>query len=473
MNIHLNSKYILLISLLSIMACSQQVVASKRIVPEEFTEKVCKTIVKSDKAELKKLVFTKNDMVVLLETLLSYFKKEAKSEENKSLNRLMKRLGREKQKVSNDKEFVSGLRGKVFKSFEMLYRDAKKDGVNLAQAKCEKVGAVMFARQQPEMKRAIKEMKSGSRYSAFLLVSANQKQYLIRLYRVLELSERSILAGSIRWMGIDDKRRDLRGIESLIKALKDKDVIVKSKAITALRRLNDPRAIGPLIDALKDKDVQVKTKVITALGMAKDARAVGPLIDALKNGEVKVKNEAIRALERLKDTRAIGPLIDALKDKDKYVRSFAAFALMGFEDPRIVVAYIKALKIGKGSDRNFAAMALGRINDPKAIEPLINTLRNDKDETTRAIAAESLGQFKSPKALKAVISALNDQGIDVRSKAVQTLAKLKNPKAVMPLKTALKRERKLLGKTTDASKKRKHGRLIENIDKALSKIDAN
>jgi len=54
-------------------------------------------------------------------------------------------------------------------------------------------------------------------------------------------------------------------VESLIKAIEDKDESVSHKVVIALGEIGDKRAVEPLIQALKDKDWNVRNSAADAL----------------------------------------------------------------------------------------------------------------------------------------------------------------------------------------------------------------
>ena len=147
--------------------------------------------------------------------------------------------------------------------------------------------------------------------------------------------------------------------KSLIEALKDKNWIVRWKAVEASGKI---KTVEPLIEALKDEMWSVRESAAVALGEIKDARAVEPLIAALKDKSsdfriaaledkssvvrwrADVRWRAAEALGEIKDTRAVEPLIEALKDERLVVRRRAAEALGKIKDTRAVEPLIEALK---------------------------------------------------------------------------------------------------------------------------------
>ena len=142
----------------------------------------------------------------------------------------------------------------------------------------------------------------------------------------------------------------------LIKALRDKDRIVRQDAVEALGIIGDKRATEPFIKALRNKDEIVRDYAVKALEAFGDERAIEPLIKLLASRS-KSRAVAAKALGTFGDVRAIEPLIKALKYTDTWyysaawgrsfnVRRNAAKALLQFGEPAM-----DPLQIGRASLR--------------------------------------------------------------------------------------------------------------------------
>jgi len=125
-----------------------------------------------------------------------------------------------------------------------------------------------------------------------------------------------------------EKMKKDKDVNGLMKALKDKDLHVRSEAVLALQVIGDARAVESLIQALKDEHFDVRAGVVVALGKI-GKPAVEPLIQALKDKESSVRSGAAAALGGTGDARAVEPLIQALKDEmwDFQLRAIAKEAL--------------------------------------------------------------------------------------------------------------------------------------------------
>lgn len=111
-----------------------------------------------------------------------------------------------------------------------------------------------------------------------------------------------------------EKSKEKKDVEDLIKALEDEQsgdydsyIREREKIIEELGKIGEP-AVESLIRALEDKNKQVRSGAAWALGEIKDKRAVGPLIRALEDDNNIVRSESAHALGEIGDKRAIEPL---------------------------------------------------------------------------------------------------------------------------------------------------------------------
>ena len=268
----------------------------------------------------------------------------------------------------------------------------------------------------------------------------------------------SILGNALGQTSLGRMTEDAPFVRRLIKALRDKDRIVRQDAANALGKIGDERAVEPLIKALRDKDGIVRDYAVKALETFGDERAVEPLIKLLasRSGSRAV---AAKALGTFGDLRAIEPLIKALEYNDSryysqaYPRPFnvrrnAAEVLVQFGEPAMdlllakledndvsdsaaeileklgklaVKPLIKVIKEGSSKARNVAVEALGNIGDKDAVKPLITVL-GDKDSAVRFSAVEALGKIGDERAVKPLIATLGDKDRSVSLSAAEALA---------------------------------------------------
>lgn len=118
-------------------------------------------------------------------------------------------------------------------------------------------------------------------------------------------------------------------VELLIKKLRDWDI--RKYAIKALGKIRDERVLEPLIAQLRsDEFKEDATDALVELGQP----ALETLVKALKDKDENVRKQAVIALGRIQDPAAIDALIEMLQDKDWFIRLTAAAALEKIGDER-------------------------------------------------------------------------------------------------------------------------------------------
>jgi len=118
-------------------------------------------------------------------------------------------------------------------------------------------------------------------------------------------------------------------VEVLLKLLRDWDV--RKSAIMALGKIRDERVLEPLMQQLRnDEFMEDATDALVNLGEP----ALPGLIKALRDKEELVRKQAVIALGRIKSPEAIDPLIEMLQNKDWFTRLTAAAALEAIGDER-------------------------------------------------------------------------------------------------------------------------------------------
>jgi len=93
----------------------------------------------------------------------------------------------------------------------------------------------------------------------------------------------------------------------------------KDDATNALVELGEP-ALERLVKALKDKDEMVRKQAVLALGRIKHGGAVDPLIEMLADADWFTRLTAAAALEAIGDPRGRDAIKPLTKDPDMVVR---------------------------------------------------------------------------------------------------------------------------------------------------------
>jgi len=126
--------------------------------------------------------------------------------------------------------------------------------------------------------------------------------------------------------------RNMRSEEAsriAVPALKDRNILVRSTAASAVVFLPQPEAASLLIPMLGDRNEFIRREVAFALGKVGDVSAVEPLQQMIKHEKaVEVRSAVIIALGEIGDPSAVGPLIALLTQKprenDEFPRRSAA-----------------------------------------------------------------------------------------------------------------------------------------------------
>jgi HEAT repeat protein len=202
-------------------------------------------------------------------------------------------------------------------------------------------------------------------------------------------------------------------------------------------------AMPYLIKALSDKDPMVRGTAVLAIGSVTPGgerpsstviKAVPEIAKLVRDQDRLVRSNACDTLRHVgkEAATAIPALIQALRDEDEYVRGRAADALgsMGPTAAPAVPYLIKALKDRRDPVRSLAAEALGRIGRKAkaAVPELIESLTNG-DPFLQYSAADALGSIgpDAKAAIPALTGALASPDQRIRDQAAESLRRIRQP----------------------------------------------
>jgi HEAT repeat protein len=218
-------------------------------------------------------------------------------------------------------------------------------------------------------------------------------------------------------------------------------------AARALEATGSPAAVPPLLERLEsDPDVEVRAETARVLGRLRDTRAVDSLLVALADGGVQVRTAALESLDafqagplprlisgalageqldreelaRSTDARVAPILIKALDSGDVSLRVGATWTLWSMPSPDAQPALLRNLQSSDGELRWASAGALGAIGDREAADALRPGLK-DSDPRVRRTVAWALGRIASPESASHLVEALGDTDVDTREQAVIAL----------------------------------------------------
>jgi HEAT repeat protein len=158
--------------------------------------------------------------------------------------------------------------------------------------------------------------------------------------------------------------------------------------------LQDEKGVEELIRDLKDENPLVRWQAAEQLGRVKDVRAIEPLIEALRDRDEGVRREATKSLGEIGSVRAVESLGWMLEDTDEFVRMNALWALENIGGDEAVNLIITALKNDNPLVRMNAAASLGRKGGSQAIGPLEEVAKGDAQSYVRFAAQQALVQIR-------------------------------------------------------------------------------
>jgi HEAT repeat protein len=151
------------------------------------------------------------------------------------------------------------------------------------------------------------------------------------------------------------------------------DIDVRSTICWALARLRDERSLPAMLTALNDPSEKLRGEAAIQLGVLDAQKAVLPLIESLQNdSDTTVREVAANSLGSLRNPLATPILIKIMQDPTETpgLRGHAAEALGGIRGEEVITPLITALQDEVVDVRFWAAFALGQLGDPQALPEL-------------------------------------------------------------------------------------------------------
>ena len=152
------------------------------------------------------------------------------------------------------------------------------------------------------------------------------------------------------------------------------DVIARERAAVVLGELRGDEAQELLLAALDDWSTYVRSAALEALCKFDDPDLITHYIAALRPGDEALCRAAIGVVERLRDERAVPALLDLLDSRIKDLSLEATWALKAIGGPRVLKAAIPLLKDRNRPVRASAADIVVRIGGDEGFDALIEAL---------------------------------------------------------------------------------------------------
>lgn len=213
---------------------------------------------------------------------------------------------------------------------------------------------------------------------------------------------------------VDPDRLGAKGdVPGLIRALKDRDTGIVSRAVVWLGRLRDPRAVEPLIGLLSHGSRPVRTIAATVLGPLRDQRAVEPLGRLI--AQEPDLGAAHVALAQIGGDRAADALLLAAARPGQGQRH-ACEALATLGGRHVEEGLLRLARAADEEDRFYLICALGLLVDRKAMssqgladfEDCLEALEPLRMSTARALCLRQVGRERALQVLPGIIANLAD-----------------------------------------------------------------
>jgi len=215
--------------------------------------------------------------------------------------------------------------------------------------------------------------------------------------------------------------------EAVEKALDDPDPLVRRTAAAAMSTIRSPAAVTSLARSLYDPHAEVRVEAVKALGLVDDDMVPNILIGALKDPEVRVRNMAADALASWRSPEVARRLVAALATPD--IRRAAAEVLRRMGETAIE-PLLEAAGTGAPGTGDPAGSLLAEMVGPDRFVDELSSI--DPAERLRSVLV--LGAMGGPVAVEALLSALADPDVAVRSEVVRLLGASGDERAVRPLR---------------------------------------
>jgi len=258
--------------------------------------------------------------------------------------------------------------------------------------------------------------------------------------------------------------RDPRVIEALVRSLNDQAESVEKEARKALADMGRAAA-SRLRAALKSSSARIRINAAALLremqpdGTEGKSDLLPVLLTAIGESDGRLRLMAAEELGAIGDPAALKSLAVALCDKETDVRRAAREALQkmtvaGETAPATtaasqapppasapldaIPALVRALRLHRPyeGEHQVAGQWLAQLGEA-AVEPLLEMLRSESGETTKAAIIDALAFVPDQRALGPLIEMLAARAPALRLVAARTLGRLRSPEAAVPLKQAL------------------------------------
>ena len=146
-----------------------------------------------------------------------------------------------------------------------------------------------------------------------------------------------------------------------------------------------------------------------------------PAVSRTKESEALKKREEIYRRAGEKDKSAVAQLLTQLKDESPMVRLAAARAILQLGGDEYVPTLVNLFKDPDKSVRAAVIQLLGERRDPRTVPGLGEALKSDQEMSVRLVALDAMRKIGDESCVPALIDALRDSQIVIRSQAQDAL----------------------------------------------------
>ena len=223
----------------------------------------------------------------------------------------------------------------------------------------------------------------------------------------------------------------------VLKALEDKNEIVRVWAVHALAEIGGPQVVEPLSQSLDDPYIWVRIQAVLALGQLGFDPATRERIRLLRNDpSPPVVLDATAALFVHGDTDLEGDLREMLNSPDPHLPGHFVAVAEALKSPALSDLLVSLLNNKAASVRMRAAQAVGRLKLTKAFAQLMDML-SDNDISVRAAAAQALGELGTHQAAPELDRLATTSTGQLKVAAVAALGKFSSATVLVTLRRAL------------------------------------
>jgi HEAT repeat protein len=223
----------------------------------------------------------------------------------------------------------------------------------------------------------------------------------------------------------------------LAKTVSSRDALCRANSMQLLFEIGAEDFRARVSTASKDKDPVVRGRAVALAARSKDL-SLSPIFEhALADENAHVRQAAVTALSTSTQARHRTAIAAALQDDDLWVRAAACRALGGFASEEHVSRLVEICRSSEPPERIAALEALGRIGGESAWEGIAEALE-DPDGEIRQAALSAAASTDLPQADAEIEKRATDPDWRLRATALEAIGKRPSPDRRPLLRTLLR-----------------------------------